>query len=218
MTLSKILFTRPVVFLLASLSFACLLGEFYNLWPMRAFACWALLPATALLIGIAIASQRRPDKYGNAAATWIIEGALGGVIAACAYDLFRVPFVLSGFPLFKVFPMFGQMLLGTNTADFSWPVQVVGWTYHFSNGAALGIMFLAMLPRVPGRFVVVGAVLWAMCVEAILLMTPYATFFKIAMSYSTFIALTVSAHLIFGVTLGWWCRRRLAGRNLLATV
>jgi len=213
-----ILFTRPAVFLLASLSFACLLGQFYDLWPMRAFACWVLLPATALLFGIAFAAQRRPEKYGSAAATWIIEGALGGLVAACVYDLFRLPFVLNGVPLFKVFPMFGQMLLGTGSTDFSWPVQIAGWLYHFSNGAALGIMFLAMLPRVPARFIVAGGVLWAMCVEAILLMTPYATFFKIAMDYSTFIALTLSAHLVFGLTLGWWCQRRLAGHDSYARV
>ena len=218
MTFPKILFTRPAVFLLASLSFACLLGEFYKLWSMRAFACWALLPATLLLAAIAVASQRRPDKYGSAAALWIIEGALGGVVAACAYDLFRLPFVLNGFPLFKVFPMFGQMLLGAGPADFSWPVQIVGWLYHFSNGAALGIMFLAMLPRAQSRLAVIMAVLWALCVEAILLMTPYATFFKIAMGFSTFLALTLSAHIIFGLTLGWWCRRRLAGRELRVAV
>ena len=30
------------------------------------------------------------------------------------------------------------------------PAHLVGWAYHFSNGAALGIMFLAMAPR-PAR-------------------------------------------------------------------
>jgi hypothetical protein len=38
------------------------------------------------------------------------------------------------------------------------------------------------------------------------------------MSYSTFIALTVSAHVIFGATLGWWCQRRLARQYLRGAV
>ena len=67
---------------------------------------------------------------------WIVEGSLGGVIAAFAYDLYRLPYVLTGTPLFKVFPKFGEMLLGTDKPV--WLVQATGWTYHFSNGAAWG--------------------------------------------------------------------------------
>lgn len=44
---------RAVVFTLAFLSFACLLGQFFGLWPMHLFGCWVLPPATALLALIA---------------------------------------------------------------------------------------------------------------------------------------------------------------------
>ena len=65
------------------------------------------------------------------------------MIAAFAYDLYRLPFVLRGAPLFKVFPRFGELLLGN--AEPRWLVQSLGWTYHFSNAVALGIMFLAVI-------------------------------------------------------------------------
>jgi len=203
MSFKQLLSTRAAVFGLASTSFACLLGHFYGFWTMRDFACVVLLPATALLAYIAWATRRQ----SGGAATWIIEGALGGIVAAVAYDLFRLPFVLNGYPLFKVFPEFGRMLMGAPGPE--WLAQLLGWTYHFSNGAALGIMLLTMLPRPTPRALFRGAVLWALVVEIILLNTPYVAFFKIKLDFTTFLILTVSAHLVFGVVLGLWLQRRL---------
>jgi len=196
---------RVTVFGLAFLSFACLLGHFYGLWTMQFFGCWVLPPATALLIAIAWKSRRRPDGLGSPY-TWIVQGAIGGIVAALAYDLYRLPFVLNGAPLFKVFPQFGQLLLGGEGP--AWLAHVLGWLYHFSNGAALGIMFLAMVPSASKRLLFWGAVLWACVIEVALLLTPYADFFGLQLN-ARFIFLTASAHLIFGVVLGLWCRWRV---------
>ena len=187
-------FLRAITFLLAATSFACLLGEMYGLWPMRSFACIVFPPA---LIALAIVARRR--------APWIVRGALAGIIAAVAYDLFRLPFVLHGIPLFKVFPQFGEMLLGST--EPRWLVQLLGWTYHFSNGAALGVMFLALVPKPSAPKLFWGAILFALAVEMILLATPYPLFFGLALD-QRFIALTLSAHLIFGVVMGLWLRSR----------
>jgi hypothetical protein len=198
--------TRSFVFLLAFLSFACLLGHFYGFWTMQFFGCWVLPPATALLIAIAWRTRNRPRGLSSPH-TWIVQGAVGGVVAAVAYDLYRLPFVINGAPLFKVFPQFGQMLLGSE--EPSWLAHALGWLYHFSNGAALGIMFLAMVPRANKRLLFWGAVAWACAVEAALLMTPYASFFGLPLD-ARFIFLTATAHVVFGIALGLWCRRRLA--------
>ena len=93
------------------LSFACLLGQFYGLWTMHLFGCWVLPPATALLGYIACRHRNCPDGV-NSPCTWIVQGTIGGLVAAVAYDLYRLPFVLAGAPLFKVFPRFGELLLG----------------------------------------------------------------------------------------------------------
>jgi len=200
--MQRILQSRPCVFLVASLSFACLLGQFYGLWSMHWFGIWVLPVATAVLIWIAAA-----DRAGkaNGPRMWIVEGAIGGVVAAVAYDLYRLPFVLTGTPLFKVFGRFGKMLLGGDGPN--WLEQLLGWTYHFSNGAALGIMFLAMAVRPTKRRLFWGAVAWALCVEGILLLTPYTTYFGLERNM-WFIFLTVTAHAIFGIALGLWCRWR----------
>jgi hypothetical protein len=188
-----------MVFLLAFLSFACLLGTFYGLWEMRTFACFVYVPALVVL-GV-IAWQKR----GQLPAHWIVQGAMAGVVAALAYDLFRLPFVLQGAPLFKVFPRFGELLLGG--PEPRWLVEGLGWLYHFSNGAALGIMFLAVVTRPTRHVLFWGAVAWALLVEITLLLTPYPTFFGIPFN-QRFVVLTLSAHLVFGLTLGWWLRSR----------
>jgi hypothetical protein len=202
-TIAPVLGKRITVFLLASLSFACLLGQFYKLWSMHWFGCRILPPATLALIAAAWL-----DRGTNIAGPrlWIVQGAIGGVIAAIAYDLYRLPFVLAGAPLFTVFGKFGNLLLGLDIdSPPSAVAQLLGWMYHFSNGAALGIMFLAMLVRPTPRWLFWGAVAWALCVEAILLLTPYAHYFGLPMD-ARFLSLTATAHAVFGVALGMWCR------------
>ena len=134
-----------------------------------------------------------------------MQGAIGGIIAAFAYDLYRLPFVLRGAPLFKVFPRFGELLLG-NTEP-RWLVHGLGWTYHFSNGVALGIMFLAVISVSKRPPFFVGAICWALMIEALLLLTPYTGFFGLTPD-SKFLLLTLSAHLIFGIALGAYCSIR----------
>lgn len=194
--------SRLTIFALAWLSFGCLLGQFYGLWTMRWFGCWVLPPATVLLVLTAYL-HRGGARGLESPWTWIARGALGGVVAAVAYDLYRLPFVLSGAPLFNVFPRFGELLLGG--AEPRWLVQGLGWTYHFSNGASLGIMFLVMASCFRRPRLVWGAVGWALLVETTLLLTPYASFFGLTLD-ARFLFLTASAHLVFGVALGWFCR------------
>lgn len=175
---------------------------------MHFFGCWVLLPGSVLLVLAAYLHRRHPDGL-ESPWTWIVQGVIGGLAAAVAYDLYRLPFVLSGAPLFQVFPKFGELLLaGTEPR---WLVYGVGWLYHFSNGAALGIMFLVMVSGFHRPALFWGAVLWAVFVEAMLLLTPYAAFFGLKLD-GRFLFLTASAHLIFGAVLGLYCRTKISAR------
>ena len=177
---------------------------------MHFFGCWVLAPATALLAIAAYLHRGQPRGLGSAY-TWIVQGAIAGIVAAVAYDLYRLPIVMSGAPLFKVFPRFGELLLGGT--EPRWLVHGLGWTYHFSNGAALGIMFLVMASCFRRPMLFWGAVAWAVFVEAMLLITPYATFFGLKVN-GRFLFFTASAHLVFGIVPGVYCRWRLRGRAL----
>lgn len=195
---------RFVVCALASLSFAALFFEFYGWGRMQTFALGTFFPAIIALIFLARSSTRLKKI--------ILDGAIGGIFAALVYDIFRVPFVMAGYPLFAVFPKFGQMLLRIplNAAPQNVPLEAhfVGWIYHFINGASLGIMFCAMCVSNRKTVIFWSAVAWALVVEILLLLSPYYTFFKLKMDHGTFLILTLSAHAVFGVALGWWLSRR----------
>jgi hypothetical protein len=171
-----------------------------------------------LLIAMAINDRFRGDQQ-----LWraVVIGAVGGLIAACAYDIFRLPWVIGAvdqvgpmwlrMPLFKVFPRFGAMILGqpftpqTTDSEFTLAAHVLGWVYHFSNGVTFGVMYMAMIGDASRR-----SALWAIALavglELAMLFTPYTTFFGIGLT-ALFVVVTLTAHLIFGVALGLFARK-----------
>jgi hypothetical protein len=211
---------RSVVFALSATSIWCLLAEMYGLTDMRTFFFSILLPATVLLYGMAGLDKARGDGR-----LWraVMIGTLAGLFGAVVYDIFRLPFVFSDawgvgrfgipqMPLFKVFPRFGALLLGepVEQPSYSLAANLIGWAYHFSNGATFGVMFAAMYA---GAREAIGesrgsawrAVPWAMLmavgIELCLLASPYAAFFGIHLT-PRFIVVTMIAHVIFGLGLG----------------
>jgi hypothetical protein len=197
---------RAIVFLLASTSIACLLVEMYRIVPMRLFTLAVFVPACVVLAAVAAWDKLRSD---GAAARMILIGAVAGFVAAISYDIFRLPFVFStpwglsavvpALPLFKVFPQFGAMILaGTGSSQMA--ANVVGWTYHFSNGTTFGVMYAAMVNGQWRRFWWVG-VLFALALELAMLFTPYPATFGIRVT-SVFVTVTLAAHAIFGVVMG----------------
>jgi hypothetical protein len=205
---------RWVVFLLASSSIACLLFDFYRLCPMRTFTIYIFGPALLLLLAFAVLDRQRGDGQLWGA---VCLGLLGGLIAAVAYDVFRLPFVfsrqlgLSGvvppMDLFKVFPRFGAMILAQplEQSHYSGATQLVGWIYHFSNGATFGVMYLAMIGH-PSRRSWLWAIVFAVGLELGMLLTPYPSVFGITLTVR-FVIVTMLAHAIFGVGLGTTARR-----------
>lgn len=201
--------TRFLVFLLAASSIWCLLAEFYGLCSMRFFTLFISLPAMLVLLAWAIM-----DRWRGHTSLWrgVLIGALAGLAAAVAYDIFRLPFVFSRawgltgivppMPLFKVFPRFGAMILGEPVEQpiYSIAAQLLGWAYHFSNGLTFGVMYIALVGN-PSRRHWAWAVLLPVGLELGMLLTPYPQFFGIPVG-ALFVAVTLTAHLIFGVVLG----------------
>jgi hypothetical protein len=198
--------TRFVVFLLAATSIASLLGEMYRLWPMRFFTLAVFVPAGFALIALALHNRWRGDGQ---ACRIILICAIAGFVAAVAYDIFRLPFVFSkswglagvipSLPLFKVFPLFGAMILGKADGN-SLAANVTGWFYHFSNGATFGVMYGALVNGQWRRCWPV-AIVFAVGLELAMLFTPYPATFGIRVT-ETFVVVTLAAHLVFGVVMG----------------
>ena len=200
---------RAVVFLLAATSIACLLLDFYGWCSMRAFARFVFLPSLLALLGLAVF-----DRVRSNGSLWrgVMIGLTGGLLAAVAYDVLRLPFafarewglagLLPPMNLFKVFPRFGAMILGQSIeqGSYSLPAQLIGWLYHFSNGATFGVMYLSMIGDSARRHWA-WAVLMAVGLELGMLLTPYPQVFHIPVT-PRFIVVTAAAHAIFGVVLG----------------
>jgi len=210
---------RAVVFALSAMSIWCLLVDFYSIVSMRAFTLYVFVPACIVLIALAASDGFLGTKklLRN-----VVIGASAGFVAAVAYDVFRLPFVYANawhiasvvppMPLFKVFPAFGQMILGHPGAQsLTSADHVVGWTYHFSNGITFGIMYMAMVGDPTKRSWWWGVVM-AVAIEIALLCSPYTQFFGIPLN-AQFVAVTLTAHVIFGAVMGL-CARRLAGSPL----
>ena len=187
--------------------------------PTRTFTLYVFLPSLVVLGVMAVADRLRGDRrLWNA----VLIGLLGGLSAALAYDVFRLPFVfakewgLGGvvppLKLFKVFPRFGAMILGepVEQPSYSLAAQLLGWAYHFSNGGTFGVMYLALIGDATRRHWG-WAVLLAVGLELGMLLTPYPQTFGIDVT-PRFIVVTLAAHLLFGASLGlaarWLARRK----------
>ena len=215
---------RLLVFVLAASSIACLLFDFYRICPMRLFTVFIFLPAMLVLFALALFDGQLGDGRLCRA---VLIGLAAGLVAASAYDVFRLPFVFAKewgiasfvppLKLFKVFPRFGAMILGQpiEQSSYSLTAQVLGWLYHFSNGATFGVMYVAMIGN-PTRRHWAWAVLIALALELGMLLTPYPQIFQIPVN-ARFVATTVSAHAIFGICLGL-TTRLLANCRLLSSV
>ena len=220
--------SRVLVFLLASSSIVCLLADFYGLCPMSFFTPFIFMPMFIALCVLAVRDRTRGQGH-VCRAVWI--GMVGGLIAAVAYDLFRLPFVFARewgiesivplMKLFKVFPRFGAMILGQPLEQTSYDIttQLVGWLYHFSNGATFGVMYLALIGDARRRHWC-WAILFAVGLELGMLFTPYTRVFNIHLD-ARFVIVTVAAHGIFGAGMGlvtrWLTTRAVVNPDLAKT-
>ncbi|HUR47194.1 MAG TPA: hypothetical protein VMZ27_15040 [Candidatus Saccharimonadales bacterium] len=176
---------------------------------MHLFTPLIFLPAMVALFAFAAL-----DRVKGNGQLWqaVMVGLLAGLIAAVAYDLFRLPFVfarewnLTSFvpplDLFKAFPRFGAMVLGQPIEQeiYSLLTRLVGWIYHFSNGATFGVMYLALVGDASKRHWS-WAVLFALTLELGMLVTPYPKVFNIPLTLH-FLVVTATAHALFGAGLG----------------
>lgn len=202
-------FCRVLVLALAGTSLGSLIADFYGVCSLRVATLWIFVPSSLLLT----AAAALDCGYGNGMLLRSLRvGLIGGLIASVAYDLFRLPFVLSHsmgwdavippLTLFKVFPRFGAMILNQplEQTSYSFAAHLVGWFYHFTNGATIGICYLACVGN-PARRHWLWAMLLATGLELGMLATPYPAVFSIPIT-TRFVIVTMTAHTVFGITLG----------------
>jgi hypothetical protein len=191
---------RVIAFACASTSVLALLARMYGLVAMSFFIYFIFLPATFLLTVTSVKARRMGYSL-----FWdrLVTGIWTGSAAYVAYNLYRIPFVLAGQPLFKVFPVYG--LLVTGVPSDSIVSQIVGLAYGFSNGVTFGIMFVMVV----GGGWWFYAVIWGLILESAMVASPYPVYFGIPITLA-FITISLTAHVVFGTTMGLLVRKYIA--------
>lgn len=124
-------------------------------------------------------------------------GAIGGLVATAAYDIFRygiVALLSLSFDPFHVFGLFGQAILGNGYSAAM--TYAVGYLYHVSNGTFFGVAY-ALVFRKPTWWT--GA-LWGIGLE-LCMATLYPAWLRIQM-FQEFLEVSALGHIVYGSVLG----------------
>ncbi len=163
-----------------------------------------LLAASTGATGFAVARGLGADARRELRRRFAV-GLWAGVPATAAYDLVRYAVVaLTGWSVrpFRVFALFGQMLIGSD--EPLWARYVAGTGFHLLNG--LG--FAAGYALVFRRPAIGTAVAWALVLEA-LTVVFYPSWLGVT-ALGEFVSMSMIGHLAYGLVLGPATRQRLA--------
>lgn len=196
-----------VPFALGSVSIASLLLYFNGVMPFSSGVLCLLLPAIAVLAVFALWVRKsgRVEVYDR-----VLAGLWAGALATLAYDVVRVPIVMSGVPVFKAISYFGTVMVDQDSPTLG--SEIAGWSYHFSNGMGFALMYTAMVTR-PRWWT---AVAWGLILELAMLVTPYAEVFGYKVS-SKFLWITIGSHVVYGLVLWgalkYWLGGEMFGKS-----
>jgi hypothetical protein len=179
--------------LLALCSVGSLLAWLFRLGTFAAWFWCFSVPAVGALIVIAVRVTR--DMPGSRLATALRVGTIGGLVGTIGYDLFRVPFVLAGYRVLAPIDSYGVLLLGADSSS-GW-TGFAGWSFHFANGIGFGIAYACV--ALGRRWY--WAVAWALVLETVTLVTPFAGIYGIRGKVGL-IVIAYAAHLAYGAPLG----------------
>lgn len=174
---------------------------------MSALGLWVLLPSVVFLGAAAgVAAWRGHRRLWNR----ILAGAAAGFVATFGLEAVRA----TSFHVFEGMPgdlprLLGVLLMDRFMLGPSVLSDVLGWTYHFWNGAAFGIIFAVLLGRKPIRW----ALIYGQLIGIGFLLSPAVKSLGIGfmgLEMPSMPATVVLAHLAYGLILGTLCDRWVA--------
>lgn len=182
---------RISLLLLCIPSGGILLLKMYGIVEMNKAAISILLPATILLVLVYVFLLVKR----NGLAKIVIIGFLGGLLGTLGYDLVRIPFMLIGSQIFAPINMYGMWL--TDATMSSPYTDTIGWLYHFYNGITFGIVYALFMTGKP----IVWAILYALLLETIFVLSPFGELFGITQKPVALFAAYLG-HVAYGYPLG----------------
>ena len=191
-----------MLFVLAGASGAALVAQVLFDLDMTWTAGLLVLPASALLVVVAFAGQRRFDRLAIVADR-LVAGATWGLFATFVYDVIRpvtVTVFQYDFPPYKAHAIFGQLITGRPSTDAF--AITMGWVFHIWNGISFGVMLALIRPR--GGPIV--GLAWALFLQGCM-MAIYPRFLEVRLETPGFLMTTVVGHSAYGLALGESLRR-----------
>ncbi len=175
-----------------------------GLAKMSVLGEWLLIPAVALLAVVTLMAWRRGHKRLT---NRLLAGAAAGFIATIGLEAVRI----TSFHAFEGMPgdlprLMGVLLLDRFMLGPSLASDVIGWAYHFWNGAAFGILFTVLLGRRSLRW----ALGYAGLIGVGFLLSPAVKALGIGFMGAEMPSMPVTvllAHLAYGLVLGLLSRQ-----------
>jgi hypothetical protein len=157
-----------------------------------------LVPAIFILAVVAIATSSGAGSLGGS----IVRGAAAGALATLALEAIRIAGFRMGYMPGNLPRLMGVLLLNRFALGPSFVSDVVGWGYHFENGASFGIIYVLLL----GTSRRWAGVLYGFAVGIGFLLSPVVLSLGVGyfgLQFSVGFPITVlAAHLAFGLALG----------------
>lgn len=136
----------------------------------------------------------------------ILYGWTAGVVAVTAYDISRIPFLMSGWGDF--IPKIGGWVMNTN--EYNAPLGY-SWRY-IGNGGGMGITFFMLMQFFSNKKLhVLNGIIFGwfvfFCLMSILIIFPVAQEKMFKITPLTFVG-SLTGHLVYGLILGLLYKRR----------
>ena len=198
------------VLLLAGISPNLLPAAQSGMANLSSLAVIFLIPSVLLIFVLIIISQVL--KYYDLRKQ-ILNGILAGLVGTVGLEIVReIGFRLGGMPG-DMPKLLGVLLLNRFAYGPSFWSNVAGWSYHFWNGAAFGIIFSLIFGRGRGWM----GILYALIIATGFMVSPATTALGIGVfglhfkdGYQ-FLTTVVLAHLAFGSIVGFVVNRTNIG-------
>jgi hypothetical protein len=186
---------------LAGTSGAAVLAHAFGPLPLSFSAPFVVLPAAALLAGLALLRRGRYRQL-RGLADLLLRGGAWGLAATLLYDAVRPAIRLVfgyAYDPYRAMPIFGQLITGQADTPLA---LAAGWTYHFWNGISFGMIFALLRPRGGA----LAGLAWGLGLQ-VLMMVTYPTLLRIRLEDPGFLVSGLVGHGVWGLALGAGLRR-----------
>jgi len=187
-----------------------------NLYPaamagyggMPFFSKWLLIPSIVVIVGMFLLAKKQ--QY-NIISRRIWVGALAGIIGTIGLEIIRILGFKMGWMPGDLPKLLGVLMTDRFMKGPSTWSNILGYTYHYWNGAAFGMIYTLILGRKPWWY---GAV-YGILVGTGFLLSPAVNAMGVGFMGSDLagmIPVVYTAHIVFGSTLGYltykWLRNK----------